>query len=174
MKILIELLHLGEEDEASLKIAEAEEASSDNIKTKKGMTKAWLNLVTIQIKVIEGVIAVIVENWVNLKMYVLKRREMSYENKDKRHRGNYDGRGKVVDENNDDEHDAVFMVASTSCNQKSSSIWYLDSGTTKHMTSRKEWFSKLVECANESIALGDNKVYKAKGIGCILMKMANK
>ena len=66
-----------------------------------------------------------------------KKRDMSYENKDRRHRGNYVGRSKVVDENNDDEHDAIFMAASTNCNQESSSIWYLDSSATKHMTGRK-------------------------------------
>eukprot|EP01018_Ginkgo_biloba_P005814 Gb_23855 [translate_table: standard] len=106
-------------------------------------------------------------------VYFKKKRYMSYENKDGRHRGNYAGRGR--DENNEDgELDVVFMATSTSCSQKSSGIWYLDSGATKHMTGRKEWCSKLVECANESIALGDNKVYKAKGIVRVPLKMADK
>eukprot|EP01018_Ginkgo_biloba_P001089 Gb_18577 [translate_table: standard] len=41
------------------------------------------------------------------------------------------------------------------------------------MTRRKEWFSKLVDCTNESIALDDNKVYEPKGVGCIPMKMVD-
>eukprot|EP01018_Ginkgo_biloba_P025242 Gb_34932 [translate_table: standard] len=78
MKILIEHSHLGAEDEADLKTKEEEEASSNNIKTNKGMKKVWLSLVTIQIKVTEGAIAVIVENQVILKMYVLRRREICH------------------------------------------------------------------------------------------------
>eukprot|EP01018_Ginkgo_biloba_P022859 Gb_34811 [translate_table: standard] len=66
-----------------------------------------------------------------------KKRDMSYENKDRRHRGNYAGRSRD-DDSNDGEHDAVFMVASTGCKQELSGIWYLDSGATKHMTGRKE------------------------------------
>eukprot|EP01018_Ginkgo_biloba_P000132 Gb_34446 [translate_table: standard] len=42
------------------------------------MTKVWLSLVTIQIKVTKGVIAVIVENQVILKMCVLRRREICH------------------------------------------------------------------------------------------------
>eukprot|EP01018_Ginkgo_biloba_P026642 Gb_19059 [translate_table: standard] len=76
MKILIEHSHLRAKDEVDLKTKEEEEASSDNIKTNKGMAKVWLSLVTIQIKVTEGAIAVIVENQVILKMCVLRRREI--------------------------------------------------------------------------------------------------
>ena len=75
MKILIERLHLGAEDEAGLTSEGEEEASFDSIKTNKGMTNVWLNLVTIPIKVTEGAFVVIVENLVILKMCVIRRRE---------------------------------------------------------------------------------------------------
>eukprot|EP01018_Ginkgo_biloba_P037822 Gb_11242 [translate_table: standard] len=78
MKILIEHLHLGAEDEAGFKSEGEEEASSDNIKTDKGMTKVWLNLVTIPIKVTKGAFAVIVENQVILKMCVIRKREICH------------------------------------------------------------------------------------------------
>eukprot|EP01018_Ginkgo_biloba_P012193 Gb_36651 [translate_table: standard] len=78
MKILIEHLHLGEEDEAGLNSEGEEEASSDNIKTDKGMTKVWLNLVTIPIKVTEGAFVVIVGNQVILKMCVIRKREICH------------------------------------------------------------------------------------------------
>eukprot|EP01018_Ginkgo_biloba_P029258 Gb_39024 [translate_table: standard] len=78
MKILIEHLHLGAEDEAGLKSEEEEEASSNSIKTDKGMTKVWLNLVTIPIKVTEGAFAIIVGNQVILKMCVISRREICH------------------------------------------------------------------------------------------------
>eukprot|EP01018_Ginkgo_biloba_P028509 Gb_30194 [translate_table: standard] len=42
------------------------------------MTKVWLNLVTIPIKVTKGAFAVIVGNLVILKMCVIKRREICH------------------------------------------------------------------------------------------------
>eukprot|EP01018_Ginkgo_biloba_P021888 Gb_09300 [translate_table: standard] len=78
MKILIEHLYLGAEDEAGLKSEGEEEASSNSIKTNKGMTKVRLNLVTIPTKVTEGAFAVIVGNVVILKMCVVRRREICH------------------------------------------------------------------------------------------------
>eukprot|EP01018_Ginkgo_biloba_P029317 Gb_29177 [translate_table: standard] len=78
MKILIEHLRLGAEDEEGFKSKGEEEALSDSIKTDKGMTKVWFSLVTIPIKVTEGAFVVIVGNQVILKMCLIRRREICH------------------------------------------------------------------------------------------------
>jgi hypothetical protein len=60
-----------------------------------------------------------------------------------------------------------FLVACMS-NLALTDVWYVDSGTSCHMTGRKEFFSRLQEGGvNILIELGDNARYNAQGIGTV-------
>ena len=51
--------------------------------------------------------------------------------------------------------------------------WILDSGASKHMTSRREWFQELHECNSGLVALGDGKMCQVEGRGTIKIKRHN-
>lgn len=51
-----------------------------------------------------------------------------------------------------------------------SEVWVSDSGASRHICYRREWFSELRGCREIQITLGDNKTYVAKEIGTILIK----
>jgi hypothetical protein len=49
-----------------------------------------------------------------------------------------------------------------------SDMWFVDSGASCHMTGRKEWFTRLQEGGvNLVIELGDDRRYKAQGVGTV-------
>lgn len=50
-------------------------------------------------------------------------------------------------------------------------VWILDSGASKHMCFRREWFANLNENYREFVSLGDNSICEAKGRGTINIKM---
>jgi hypothetical protein len=49
-------------------------------------------------------------------------------------------------------------------------VWITDSGASKHITFRKDWFAELKPCHGEKIALGDDGLCEVKGIGTIRIK----
>lgn len=49
-------------------------------------------------------------------------------------------------------------------------VWLLDSGASKHMTNRREWFSELRQSRGESIKLGDDATCQVEGTGTILIQ----
>lgn len=49
-------------------------------------------------------------------------------------------------------------------------IWLLDSGASKHMTFRRDWFSELQSCENEYVYLGDGTKCKVIGHGIIYIR----
>ena len=49
-----------------------------------------------------------------------------------------------------------------------SSIWYVDSGASRHMTRVKEYFSKLSEGDTDmEVVLGDDSIVRAVGVGTL-------
>ncbi|KAH9299486.1 hypothetical protein KI387_031168 [Taxus chinensis] len=51
-------------------------------------------------------------------------------------------------------------------------IWYVDSGATRHMTERKDWFYTLRDSPNKNhVSLGDDSSYSIKGIGNISLPL---
>jgi hypothetical protein len=47
-------------------------------------------------------------------------------------------------------------------------MWFVDNGASCHMARCKEWFTRLQEGGvNLVIELGDDKCYKAQGVGTI-------
>jgi hypothetical protein len=46
--------------------------------------------------------------------------------------------------------------------------WYLDTGTTHHMTGRREFFSELNSSVRDSIKFGDASIMEIKGVGSIV------
>jgi hypothetical protein len=64
------------------------------------------------------------------------------------------------------EEDFCFIVCMSSTNV--SDMWFVDSGASCHMTGRKEWFTRLQKGGvNLVIELGDDRRYKAQGVGTI-------
>lgn len=49
-------------------------------------------------------------------------------------------------------------------------VWILDSGASKHMSFRREWFVELDESYKETVSLGDNSTCEVKGRGIIFIK----
>jgi hypothetical protein len=56
-----------------------------------------------------------------------------------------------------------------------SDMWFVDSGASCHMTGRKQWFTRLQEGGvNLVIELGDDKRYKAQGVGTVSFQRESK
>jgi hypothetical protein len=49
----------------------------------------------------------------------------------------------------------------------STSIWYIDSGASHHMTGVREYFTDLTEIGDLEVVLGDDSVVKAVGSGIV-------
>jgi len=57
------------------------------------------------------------------------------------------------------ENDFLFLSSHLDASQ---SVWYLNSGTTKHMAGRNEWLCKIQICNVGNIVLGDNTYEKLR------------
>lgn len=49
-------------------------------------------------------------------------------------------------------------------------VWITDSGASKHITFRRDWFAELRPSHGEKIALGDDGLCEVKGVGTIMIK----
>lgn len=49
-------------------------------------------------------------------------------------------------------------------------VWILDSGASRHLTFRREWFVEFNSCVNENIMLGDNGMCEVEGVGTVLIR----
>lgn len=49
-------------------------------------------------------------------------------------------------------------------------IWVIDSGASRHITYRREWFTVFESCVNMKITLGDNSICDVLRIGIINIK----
>ncbi|KYN50268.1 Copia protein [Cyphomyrmex costatus] len=77
---------------------------------------------------------------------------------------------------NDSENFDAFVIskcepASRILTSDPNEIWILDSGASKHMCFRREWFNDLDENYRESVSLGDNSMCEVKAHGTINIKM---
>jgi len=55
--------------------------------------------------------------------------------------------------------------------KETSDHWYIDSGATHHLTSRREWFQDFKAIAPRNIHLADNRIIKAEGMGTIRVQL---
>lgn len=68
----------------------------------------------------------------------------------------------------------AFLTLESNCsarilNANTSDVWLLDSGASKHMSFRREWFVEFNE-SSEFVSLGDDSTCEVKGRGTILIK----
>ena len=50
----------------------------------------------------------------------------------------------------------------------SSTVWFVDSGASRHMTGAREQFTQFSEEAlNLEVELGDNRIVRAVGVGTV-------
>jgi hypothetical protein len=50
-------------------------------------------------------------------------------------------------------------------------VWYVDSGTTQHMTPQRDWFKGYIpSLMQEMVYLGDNTFHKIEGCGSMGIK----
>lgn len=62
------------------------------------------------------------------------------------------------------------VICESMLNADIDDVWITDSGASRHITFRREWFSEFRECHNIEISLGDNAKCQAKGIGSVRIK----
>ncbi|KAJ4807357.1 polyprotein [Rhynchospora pubera] len=70
------------------------------------------------------------------------------------------------DEVQEEEEDALFM-AHTSHSIDPTTVWFLDSGCSNHMTGYKDQFTTLDESFKHHVKLGDNKSIQVEGKGTV-------
>eukprot|EP00794_Sanderia_malayensis_P020790 gene20790-22828_t len=71
----------------------------------------------------------------------------------------------------EEPQDTILTIASASeIKAKDKSVWIIDSGATKHMSPRKEFFKKYVQFkVPETVLLGNGAVCDALGIGTVIV-----
>jgi hypothetical protein len=70
----------------------------------------------------------------------------------------------------DQDEEAVF-VAAYGARAGDDDKWYVDSGATHHLSSRREWFADYKDIPERNICLADNRVVVAKGMGTVHVKL---
>jgi len=66
--------------------------------------------------------------------------------------------------------DAVLLMAATCEDKMKGEEWYLDSGCSNHMTSRREWLTNFDASKKTSIKLADSRKLASEGSENIVMK----
>ncbi|KMQ88490.1 copia protein [Lasius niger] len=79
--------------------------------------------------------------------------------------------GKTSNKCSKEEESAVDKAGRQILSADLSDVWITDSGASKHITYRREWFNKFeVTNRGDSVSLGDNKKYDVVGEGTILIE----
>eukprot|EP00794_Sanderia_malayensis_P010763 gene10763-11913_t len=66
----------------------------------------------------------------------------------------------------------ILFWTGASSNTDESSIWYIDSGASRHMSSKREWMQNYTEfVCPENVRLGDNSTVKAYGKGTVSLEV---
>lgn len=97
-----------------------------------------------------------------------RRRDRSENNKDNE-------KSKRKSNNDDSANLEAFLVSrfdycTRFLNSDVKNVWILNSGASKHISFRREWFVDLDESYREAISLGDDSVCKVMGRGTVLIK----
>lgn len=66
--------------------------------------------------------------------------------------------------------DQVNALREVMLNRNTCDAWLMDSGASRHICFRREWFSECRSCSNVKVTLGDDTSYEAKGVGTVLIK----
>lgn len=80
---------------------------------------------------------------------------------------------KMIKKNDDTSNMSAFIgetYAEKVLSLATKDIWLLDSGASKHMTFRHDWFSELHHCESEHVYLGDGTKCKVMGRGVIFIR----
>jgi hypothetical protein len=67
--------------------------------------------------------------------------------------------------------DGSALLTAYSANIGNDDKWYVDSGATQHLSSKKEWLDDYQDITPRNIYLADNRVIVAKGIGKVHVKL---
>jgi hypothetical protein len=67
----------------------------------------------------------------------------------------------------DDTQSTLFMTSSSVDKIDASSIWFLDSGCSNHMSGFKQLFEDLDETCKLKVKLGDDKLIQVEGKGTL-------
>ncbi|XP_017420409.2 uncharacterized protein LOC108330436 [Vigna angularis] len=70
----------------------------------------------------------------------------------------------------DSDSEAVILMAQDDEKQPESTIWYLDSGCSTHMTGRKDWFVRMQGVEHEKIRFADNNNLEAEGSSRVVLR----
>ena len=77
------------------------------------------------------------------------------------------------DAEEEDAQPTLFMASSASDKVDASSIWFLDSGCSNHMTGYKQLFEELDETYKLKVRLGDDKMIQVEGKGKVAVHTKN-
>lgn len=81
-------------------------------------------------------------------------------------------KNKVIKRKNPTNKDSTAVSALRGTNIYDMDKWYIDSGTTKHMNSRRDWFVEVKPIDNRVTVLNGTKI-DAEGIGKISITTEN-
>lgn len=69
------------------------------------------------------------------------------------------------------DDDAIALVASNlNSNEDIRNIWYIDSGASKHISFRRDWFAEFHPTEGEMVSMGDEATCEVRGFGTIPAK----
>lgn len=68
------------------------------------------------------------------------------------------------------EEKPLMLMMVTNHNPKDDERWYIDSGSSSHITGHNNWFVNLDETKKSTVRFADNRVIQAEGIGEVLIK----
>ena len=68
-----------------------------------------------------------------------------------------------------EEAQSDFLLQGSEIDHHTSDLWYLDTGTTNHMTGEQNFFTTLDELAVGFVKFGDNSPIEMKGCGSVVV-----
>lgn len=71
------------------------------------------------------------------------------------------------------EEETTLLMACHTKEEKTSNLWYLDSGCSNHMCGNKFLFSELDESFRDTVKFGDNFIVSVMGKGSVNVRMKN-
>ena len=54
--------------------------------------------------------------------------------------------------------------------ERADDIWFLDSGASRHITFRRDWYTHFESCSGEQVVLGDDGLCEVMGPGIIRVR----
>ncbi|GAU39052.1 hypothetical protein TSUD_396570 [Trifolium subterraneum] len=74
---------------------------------------------------------------------------------------------------NDTDSDGVLLMVTTNTSEDQSTLWYLDTGCTNHMTGHRDWLLELDETFKSTVKFADNSTISVEGKGKVMVTRKN-